>query len=395
MVVETATRGDGMKRIGILTFCRNCNYGSALQAFALARKIAEDGHCAEIVNFQITPVPIWRRHVKGVVRRLLQADWKTLLVLSCRYVGARASKPAGTPDIWQMRNQQRRERFATFWEEMPFSSDAFDAEQIKFNPPAYDAFIAGSDQVWNYRLSQNVDIFLLSFVKSSARRIAYAASLGVRRIPLHLRRLYRQGIERFHHLSMRETAGIRVIEKLTHRKVQHVVDPTLLMTADEWRRESVPVEAPASYVLLYSLSASKTILGHAYRLAGELGVPLVTICPRYDEEEYPGTLIRDGVGPREFLTLLAGARLLVTDSFHGTVFALNFGVNFLVIAYSHWEYNNRIEGLCAEYGLQDHYYEDRGTQPTMPPEIDYDRVHALLAEKRVQSLAWLRRSLEN
>lgn len=382
-----------MKRVGILTFSRTLNCGTELQAFALTKKLAEHGFDAEVIDYANELPSKWQRLISGALKRVLHGEWRLFFDLLVRYFKGH-SQQAEVPDNWYSHLKLKRERFAAFNKDMRFSATKYTAEQLYANPPSYDAYIVGSDQIWNYWLTRYVDIYLLCFVKNATRRIAYAASLGVKRIQLSRRRLYRRALRRFHHISVREKDSIPVVEGLSGQCVQHVVDPTLLMDADEWRKESVPVEAPAAYVLLYSMSNAPTIFDHAYRFASEMQVPLVTICPYYDETAYPGTIVWQSAGPREFLALLANARFVVTDSFHGTAFSINFGVNFMVPVFPHWEHNNRIQGLCYELGLQDHYFEERGELPSIPPAIDYDRVHALLAEKRAQSLAWLRSSLD-
>ena len=382
-----------MKRVGILTFSRTLNCGTELQAFALTKKLAEHGFDAEVIDYANELPSKWQRLISGALKRVLHGEWRLFFDLLKRYFKGH-SQQAEVPDNWYSHLKLKRERFAAFNKDMRFSATKYTAEQLYANSPSYDVYIVGSDQIWNYWLTRYVDIYLLCFVKNATRRIAYAASLGVKRIQLSRRRLYRRALRRFHHISVREKDSIPIVEELSGQCVQHVVDPTLLMDADEWRKESVPVEFPPSYVLLYSMSNAPTILGHAYSFAKQLQIPLITICQYYDENAYPGTIIWQKAGPREFLTLLANARLVVTDSFHGTAFSINFGVNFMALVFSHWEHNNRIQGVCSDFGIEDHFVQEQGVPLSIPRNIDYSRVHALLAEKRAQSLAWLRSSLE-
>ena len=380
--------------IGVLTVSRTQNYGAVLQAHALNRRLRELGFPAEIIDFRFTPPAMKHRLIGGVIKRIRRGDLAGLLRLTARFAGGRFFHKGGEPDAWQQEEIRKAGRFAQFQRDMNYSSENYSNDNIYLSPPVYDTYIVGSDQIWNYRLSGSLGVFLLDFVKGDARRIAYAASLGVTRIPLRLRHRYRRNLDKFDRLSVRESEGARIIARVVGKPVAHVLDPTLLMTAEEWQAESVRASAPNKYVLIYSLSGSPVILDTAYQLAKRMGLPMVTICPRYDGQRYPGCVNWYDAGPREFLSLVSGAALVVTDSFHGTAFAINFGVNFLVVAYSYWDFNNRIESICRELGLQDHYCDDNRPLVDAPPSIDYSRVHALLAEKRAQSLEWLRRSLE-
>lgn len=254
---------------------------------------------------------------------------------------------------------------------------------------AYDFFVVGSDQVWNPYFSVLEDCFLT--FASQEKRIAYAASISCPTIPVEKQALYKKGFAEMAHTSMREQQGADMVKKFSGREVPVVVDPTLLLTPEEWRKVS---RQPAwyhggDYILTYFLGARPEVVS---RLEKETGVKVVNLLDKDVYEHYV-------TGPDEFLWAIEHAKLVYTDSFHGTVFSILFRTPFVVCnrvgdAVSE-KMGSRIDTLLGYFGLENR----RGTKvndyaienPLSEP--DWSKVDEVLARERTRSDEYLRKAL--
>ena len=260
-------------------------------------------------------------------------------------------------------------------------SETLSADSSQFD--GYDYVIAGSDQVWNPELVGTFEAlryFYLEFVEKE-KRVNYAPSFGVSRLKFLERHVHREGLNGFTRLSCREKEGCDLIRELTGRDAQLVLDPTFLLTAEQWRKiERKPeYEVPEHYALTYFLGEAE--MSTAKKLAGEL--PIIQ-APDGTAQIYSMT------GPREFVWLIDHADLVITASFHGTAFSVNFGRRFITFKGGNWF--SRMKTLLSNLGLTDRIFElgrddDRNNIADMP--IDYEAVNVKLAELRKKSMNYL------
>lgn len=210
----------------------------------------------------------------------------------------------------------------------------------------YDYFIAGSDQIWNpyYDFVGKVDY--LTFAKPK-QKIAYAASFGVSELPIETKEIIAKYLMEFSHISVREKTGANIIKELCGKNVPVVLDPTLMLSADEWRKlEKKPSKAPKQkYVLVYSVERMSDKMKDAVEdISKTKKVVDVRACQTNGHEW--------SVGPAEFLYLIDHAEMLYTDSFHGTVFSILFHTKFKVFNREGLQMNSRIDTLLEETGMK-------------------------------------------
>lgn len=226
---------------------------------------------------------------------------------------------------------------------------------------AYDYFVVGSDQVWNpfFRNSVGqVENRLLAFAPPD-KRVCFAPSVGVDDIPEIWYPLYEKEWSRFRYLSCREDSGAALIKKLTGRDAQVVIDPTLMVDREEWLKISKPLQGfdyDSEYILYYLLGnpeeeISKELLAVIEKQKHKKNLREVRL---FDENDP----VMASVGPEEILSLFARARLVCTDSFHGTVFSILMGCPFLLIERElqmrniSLDMSARITTLLAKLGLE-------------------------------------------
>lgn len=191
----------------------------------------------------------------------------------------------------------------------------------------YDRLIVGSDQVWNPFWAVNektANTFFLEFFRG--KRISYAASFGVTAIPEEKREIFRKGLNNFDHISVREEAGAKIVEDLLGAKPEVVIDPTMLLCADEWRavQRKNPLWDGKPYILTYFLGEQDDhVRDEIVKAAASSHCDVQDISPRLDSSLYTA-------GPREFIGSIDRAAAVYTDSFHAAVFSILFGTPYAV-----------------------------------------------------------------
>lgn len=303
------------KKIGIITMHKVLNYGSALQAYALQHTIEKLGHNAEIIDYtypntyhkQFSPKP-------SVLRRIISSILEIL---------------RGFP------RKRRAKVFAKFYNDKLNLSRTYNTKEELHNvPPKYDSYLTGSDQVWNPQSIHEDTSYMLSFT-DNPNKAAFSASFAKGEIPEQYKQLYATELKKYKRIFVREEKGAELVEELIGKKPEVVLDPTLLLSNDEWRefakQSSITISKP--YILVYVLGYSFNVYPYIYDLIKDiqkrLGMQLVVvnISKRYAQKlSNKRTVYNASV--YDFVKLFSEASMVITDSFHGTAFSLNLNIPF-------------------------------------------------------------------
>ncbi|MER6198284.1 polysaccharide pyruvyl transferase family protein [Streptomyces sp. NPDC001586] len=365
-------------RIALLTLHTPLNFGSALQAYALCRILREDGHDVRLVDYH-------RPGERGLAlagKRFTDGDH----VLPVR--------------LWNVVDRGReaavaRRRFAAFQRRTTLTRRYTSPEQLAARPPVADAYLTGSDQVWNSLYNGGVDRALyLDFGPPALRRVSYASSFGLDAIPDAEREITRTLLARYTAVSVRERGAVDIVRGLGVTECTQVLDPTLLLSGGQWADiAEVRRGVPEPYVLLYSVEEDR--MGEALRIARHVarqhGLPVVQVTfggrrrriRGVDRTSYFTT-------PQQFLGLFRGAGYVVTSSFHGTTFSVNFNKPFVSVAPP--LFASRAEDFLASVGLSDRFVTD-GSRELPPHDIDYAPVNRALDHLRNHSRRYLKAAL--
>lgn len=378
-----------MKSVGILTFYKSENVGAVLQACALQNVLTEMGYTAQIIQYvdqkkKQSRIPTAKRIAHnlwydGIKRGLLRdIKWRRI----CDFV----------------------EKYDSLSEKAYFSHAA-----IHKDPPLYDVYITGSDQVWNPSITGNDETYYLTFAPAEAVRLSYGASLGnisvLQRDPEKTAYMLRQ----LDAISVREKDAACAISDMIHKPVTQVLDPTLLLDAEKWttfiaHRKPV-VKQP--YILCYYMPGNSAmeegIRNIADTLRKKTGLPVVNIGKKdWQKLRFCKEDLFDH-GPLEFLWLIKNAAYVVTNSFHGTAFSINFGKPFYVPTADNESTaatrTSRILSLLSALKLEERLIPvDANGNITSPKiteqSLDYTEAHSKLAELRDTSVAFLRNGCE-
>lgn len=376
-------------KIGLCVCYDTLNFGSQLQVLATQEMIQQLGYDYEIIRYKkkITPLFVLQSlprllnqsFVKGKLKGF-KKKWQLK-----RY-----------PDIWE-KVKLRDERFRRF-RELYFtkmSQPYIGFKHLKQGTGNYDCFLTGSDQLW---LPSNLGshFYTQEFVPDQKRKIAYAPSFGMDRIPRYQKRRTAGYLRRFQFLSTRETAGQKLIYELTGRQVPVVADPTLLLTRQQWNR-LIPEKSvvDGEYIFCYLLGTNEEHRAIAGKLKEKTGLKLVAV-PFLDhfvksDLEFGDQQMFD-VDAADFVNLIRNARYVLTDSFHGTVFSVIYHKQFITLdrfsSSSSNSRNSRIDSLCENLGLEQRRYA--GDVMKIHEPILFDLVEQRLEHLRETSVCYLR-----
>lgn len=381
-------------KVGIITIVKVNNYGAELQAYATLHKLTQMGHEAELINYcyyknwnfkdsklsaPIIPIGAKERLMYWVKYRLINSLVENLMPLLNQHV------------------KYRKNRFEEFHRQNSHFSRLYDSmDSLYSDAPLYDVYLTGSDQVWNPAASSSIEPYFLTFAPKNKRKISYASSFGVDKIDLVLHNKYKTWLQAYDSIAVREDSGIELVKSLSEKKAEWVLDPTLLLNKAEWLlvAKTYP-NMPKHYVLIYQLIESKTLIPLAIRIGKEKNIPIYQICKRaYGNTHIDGIFNIPDAGPAEFLSLIANADFLITNSFHGTAFAINFSTPFFNIL-SAKKSNARMESLLGLVGLQERMIcaETPIEDINIDAGVDFTSAHILLAKAKENSENYLKQAL--
>lgn len=362
------------RRIAKLSLDGYFNYGNILQSYALQQVLRR---YADVVD------SIWTQSDKFLPRTWWNWNWKMPIKYLLDWHGFRTKLRAGETGF-EMARQTRMRDFVDRYIHYHYQGD-----HLEELDDQYDFFVVGSDQVWNPYFGEYRQFFL-GFA-APEKRISYAASISTPKIPDEELDFYKKGLEGMKTLSLREHAGAEFVERLTGRKAEVHVDPTLLLSADEWRQVS---RQPTwyhgePYLLTYFLGPMPE---EVRRITKSFGLQVVNLLDLTDYEHYV-------TGVDEFLWAIDHAALIYTDSFHGTVFSIIFRKPFVICERVGNEVTSkmtsRIDTLLRYFALegrrgtaQNAYQIDDPLHITYPASVD-----EVFAREKNRSDEYLRKAM--
>ncbi len=370
------------KSVGIITL-QGDNYGATLQAVALNRKLNCIGYNAENLNYN---------DKRRVVRQLSLKS----------KIGYFVRRKIITPILI---GKSKEKKFRLFREKfLRLSKQKWDTkEKLQKKPPEYDVYVSGSDQIWNPDVIGDDYNYLLSFVNDGKRKIAYASSFGKSKIDEDKKQKYKQYLSRYDCIGVREQSGSILAEELTNRHCETVLDPTLLLSSEEWKELASEEKENSSYVLCYYMPGDdivcKTIKKIAEDISKETGAKIVSLGLKEHLRFKREFNLNATAGPGEFLSLFLHADYVVTNSFHGTAFATNFNKQLFV------PINLDLDSKKARHARMIDYLKMLELEEAIVPIIkgeysvregflDYEKTKLILEKKREESIRYLIDAIE-
>lgn len=358
-----------MKKVGIVTMVDNDNYGNRLQNYATYFTYKKLG---------VQPITIINDRRLNNEFSLTQMIKKRISYYCHKIVKCRTKN-----------EKQRLKRFKEFNKNIRFTKICHSINTVKLLNCDY--YIVGSDQVWKPTYGRLSDMDLLSFAEPN-KRISYSASFGISELPDNHKERTAKELSNFKAISVREDAGKKIVDELLNKKTAEVlVDPTMLLTSDEWdevavrpkQLDNLPKE---KYILNYFLGElSEKRKKEIEKFAKENDCSIINILDKND----PFYM----TGPAEFLYLENNAFIICTDSFHSSVFAILYSTPFIVFERedNRVNMNSRIETLVSKFKLENHKFNGKITKDNL--DNNYEKAHKILNDERNKSFDFLKKSL--
>lgn len=375
--MDEDSREKKIERIAIVTFHRTGNYGAALQSFALQTVLSR--------QFDVDILDYRNEYLEKLYsRKNYSVKDKT------RLIARRIVYPLKTSQL-----ETRKKRFDNFYQKFHhLSSNVYDAGNISEATNIYDAFIAGSDQVWNPHLSRNDWNYFLEFAPTE-KRFSYAASINTNNNGETNERM-RKDLSEFQSILVRENKTIPFLESIEVKKHAFAVcDPVFLMTTDEWGKvlSLGDIHNKGKHVLLYTVANVKESLNFANELAKENNLPVVSIGSNQSVKTVDGVTNILDAGPIEFLRYIQEAAFVVTSSFHAMAFSIIFNIPFYYELCQDGSNNNdRLENVADVLHLKNRNISCIQSNSNLD-DIDWNEVNLLLGRYRDASLKCLFDSL--
>lgn len=368
-------------KVGILT-CFIDNYGACLQAYALQKTIFALGFDNEILRYT-EPVgyknALLKNSIFGTfITYILKPSFRE------QYRNGFVKRPAF--------NKFRRTSLRISKKEYK------NINYLIPQPSEYNIFLCGSDQIWNPSFYGKCNpAYYLAFVNESTKKVAYAPSIGISDIPIQYQRQFIEYVNRFNFLSVREEQGVEIIKKYTGRVAKHVLDPTLLLSVEDWK-QLIKKKRRKPYLFCYLFGHSKYYERVIHKIAKKESLE-VRIIPFSKELLIKDCFIEKNVGPSQFLSLINDAEIVLTDSFHCSVFSIILNKSFYVLLRNSdkedLNMNSRIYSLLNQFDLNERLLTSTDFDNISDNSIDYEKINKILSDLRDDSLEYLKEALFN
>lgn len=310
------------------------NAGASLQAYALSKYLTDQGHTVEIIDYK----PDYLQHYKltGVANNQYDKPVLREIYNTLKFPGRLCAKLG-----------KRKRSFDCFTRKyLPVTSRTYRSnEELKAEPPAADVYLAGSDQIWNIFFQNGKDpAFYLDFAPQNAVKASYAASFAVENIDDEWKSQIKNWLLNLDYISVRESSGVDIIHGLEIDKAVQVVDPVFLLGRKEWNKLVEPIYNRKPFIFLYDFDNNEQLGKSVRNLARENGWKVYS----YLRNPYCDRCFSQA-GPREFLSLVRDAELVISNSFHATAFSLIFEKPFWVLERKE-KINTRMRDLLKSIG---------------------------------------------
>ncbi len=378
-------------RVGIITTFRQPNWGSVLQAYALEKVIEQMNYDVEVIDYKYPNEYHWQRGIKwGKTPDSFRAKLHKIKdYFLC---------------VLRLRSKPMMELLNSFIKKNIKLSRQIDSyESLHENPPIYDIYVSGSDQIWNPNTMMGDMSYMFDFVPKSSKKISYASSFSCSYIPNELYDIYKTNLSTYKALSVRENNGRDVIRQLIGREAKVVLDPTLLLAKEHWeklaekaRKTDLPKAYILCYMLAYTFSADDPMGKLLEMVQRKYNMPVIAL--KTMPQSFHGDIFQLPVsyskGIEEFLYLINNASIVVSSSFHGTAFSLNLGKP--LVAMGAMNEDDRVLSLLENLGMKNQFvYAEKLQESNINPFYDVEYEQSKLEELRSNSLQFLRNSLKD
>ncbi|HIE46076.1 MAG TPA: polysaccharide pyruvyl transferase family protein [Flavobacteriaceae bacterium] len=370
------------KTLNIKTItCHNVyNYGASLQEYALLHYLKSLGHNVETIKYNPD-------YLSGHFNFWAVSNPKYNKNIILKYAYLLAKLPSR---IFSLKRKYNFDKFSDKY--IKSTKENYTSnDELKNNLPDADVYICGSDQIWNSFFQNGKDpAFYLDFVPKDKLKISYAASFATDKIEDSLKDFVKDKVSRINVVSVRETSGLEILKDLDIIKAKQVLDPVFLLEKKYWENQFVyPINE--KYIFIYDFDSNKSIMEIAKTISKKNNLKIYTVNKNIKYADKNFWL----KGPETFLSLIANADLVLSNSFHAVAFSLIFNKQFYVFNRSE-KINTRMRDLLelvnASYLLIDN--NSNINQINKQPIDDYNKINNFIKIAVTRSKLFLKKALQ-
>lgn len=377
-------------KIGIITLYHNSyNYGGILQAYALCRILQKNGVKSEQIPYE----HIINASFKDRIGRLFENGIFSAIKKIVAYLKKNKNISVNLEE-----QNIRKNAFYKFSQILiSHSNEVYNQYSISECIDKYDVFITGSDQVWNY-VGYDSSYFLDFVDGTKKKKFSYAASFSMKELTNEQKKIVSNSLCDYTAISVREKDAVDLLDGLTDKPVTYVVDPTLLLSQDDWDEVCAERVVDEKYVFGYFLGSNIDVVRMAKEFAHKRELKFVMIpfaSGKYNMNEDGLADIRIvDASPEKFLSLVKHAEYVFTDSFHAVVFSFIYQKQFFVFNRDKkGTMNSRIFSITELFGLEKRFCDSREEESLgyvdRLEDIDYTGSFEKFEELKAKSVEFL------
>ena len=356
------------KKIEVITLHRIVNYGSVLQAYATQYILRKKENEVEFIDYYPE-----RMHMLGMLKRIKNKSNLLKKNILARTIARIIMIPSYIQRFIVFKKFIKKYLNMT---PKTYTSE----EEIENDVPQADIYCTGSDQVWNTGWNERIEYpFFLKFAPENKKCIAISASFGKSELE---EEETRKLLSKYSAISMRELSGVKIVEDLGFNNAVNVLDPTLLLSREEWSKLASNKYENQDYIFVYNLNRNKNIDNYVQKLAKEkkLKIYYVSYCLH---EFYKKGKMKCNVKVEDFLALIKNAKYVVTDSFHATAFSINFNTQFMIVFPE--KYSTRVRSILEITKLESRIVKDSNDISLSDEKINFNEANEILKIKRAEA----------
>lgn len=369
-------------KVGIITIHNSPNYGASLQSFALYKYLETKGYDVEIIDLHR---PYHSDYIKSKIYTTYTEKSRPLKEKLIDKIKNFFCQTNAKPLINSNIRNRAIEKINTFNSRIRLSKPYKGIDELYDNPPQYDIYITGSDQVWNPTQNYCIEPYFLTFVKKG-KLISFASSIGLDTLPENVKKDYKKWLNKYDAISVREDKAKQILKSVIDKKIYKTPDPTFLLDIKFWKDLLIEPNWN-NYILLFTLNKDDTQLAYAKKISKESNKKLLVINNLNNSEDIDDECIWiNDAGPEEWLGYIYKADLILTDSFHCSLFSIILGSNNFYTYIAPWNNRgSRIIELLEDFSLSNHLLRNDFSQSYIDlSKQTINRNHILEVHSRLQ-----------
>ena len=304
-------------KIGIITMHNVVHHGSVLQAYATQLLFERFGHDAAIIDYKY-PNRWQEEHGMHIYSPSLKTRIAQFLGLNAR-----------------CRKRKKILHFMAKYYQL--TRKYSDIKELEANPPSFDIYVTGSDQVWNPRFTYADPAYFFIFEPEGSNIMSFSSSFACNSLNDDVAKIYKEYLSRYKFISVRENQGAKIIQELLGKTPPVTLDPTLMIDASKWNKFVKPLPQKRKYIFMYMLDYAFDPKPYIFELAKyfseKFDKPIISISEIPTEYKIKYS-VRQNVGIEDFLSLISNSFMVITSSFHGVAFSVNFGIPIIGVVKS-------------------------------------------------------------